>query len=111
MPELERLPSLVITFPGTLLPLPIFASSFASSGVIVPNAGCEELSHGLTSATTVLVSLWQNNCVGLRAERFINWAKANANAVKYLTAAAWPAPTGAEVAGGQAGSQAPSRKS
>ena len=49
-------------------------------------------------ATTVLVSLWQNNCVGLRAERFINWAKANANAVKYLTATAWPAPTGVEVA-------------
>jgi HK97 family phage prohead protease/HK97 family phage major capsid protein len=45
-------------------------------------------------ATTVLVSLWQNNCVGLRAERFINWSKANANAVKYLTATAWPAPTG-----------------
>jgi len=45
-------------------------------------------------ATVVMVSLWQNNMVGLRAERFINWVKANANAVKYLTAAAWPAPSG-----------------
>jgi len=45
-------------------------------------------------ATTVFVSLWQTNTIGLRAERFINWAKANANAVKYLTATAWPAPTG-----------------
>jgi HK97 family phage major capsid protein len=45
-------------------------------------------------ATTVYVSLWQNNLVGLRAERFINWAKANANAVKYLTGAAYPAPAG-----------------
>ena len=45
-------------------------------------------------ATTVYVSLWQTNSIGLRAERFINWAKANANAVKYLTATAWPAPTG-----------------
>jgi HK97 family phage major capsid protein len=43
-------------------------------------------------ATTVYVSLWQTNTVGLRAERFVNWAKANANAVKYLTAAAYPAP-------------------
>jgi len=42
-------------------------------------------------ATTVLVSLWQNNLVGLRAERFVNWKRANANAVKYLTAAAYPA--------------------
>jgi HK97 family phage major capsid protein/HK97 family phage prohead protease len=45
-------------------------------------------------ATTVYVSLWQTNTVGLRAERFVNWNKANANAVKYLTATAWPAPTG-----------------
>jgi HK97 family phage major capsid protein/HK97 family phage prohead protease len=46
-------------------------------------------------ATTVYVSLWQTNAVGLRAERYITWAKANANAVKYLTAAAYPAPAGA----------------
>jgi HK97 family phage major capsid protein/HK97 family phage prohead protease len=46
-------------------------------------------------ATTVYVSLWQTNTVGLRAERFVNWAKANANAVKYLTAAAYPAPASA----------------
>jgi HK97 family phage major capsid protein len=44
-------------------------------------------------ATTVYISLWQNNMVGLRAERFVNWQKANANAVKYLTAAAYPAPS------------------
>lgn len=47
-------------------------------------------------ATTVYVSLWQTNCVGLRAERFINWKRANANAVKYLTAAAYPAPASAD---------------
>jgi HK97 family phage major capsid protein/HK97 family phage prohead protease len=49
-------------------------------------------------ATTVYVSLWQNNCVGLRAERFVNWKRANANAVKYLTAAAYPAPSGFDAA-------------
>jgi len=49
-------------------------------------------------ATTVFVSLWQTNTVGLRAERFVNWQKANANAVKYLTATAWPAPTGGVMA-------------
>lgn len=49
-------------------------------------------------ATTVMVSLWQTNTVGLRAERFINWQRANANAVKYLTATAWPAPTGTTTA-------------
>lgn len=44
-------------------------------------------------ATTVLVSLWQNNLVGLRVERFVNWKRVGAS-VKYLTAAAYPAPAG-----------------
>jgi len=44
------------------------------------------------AATTVTVSMFQMNTVALRAERFITWKKANANAVKYLTAAAYPAP-------------------
>ncbi|HEY6361632.1 MAG TPA: phage major capsid protein, partial [Vicinamibacterales bacterium] len=43
-------------------------------------------------ATTVLVSLWQNNLVGLRAERFVNWKRVGTS-VMYLTAAAYPAPT------------------
>jgi HK97 family phage major capsid protein/HK97 family phage prohead protease len=48
-----------------------------------------------SDATTVYVSLWQTNCVGLRAERYVNWLRANANAVKYLTAVAWPTPSNA----------------
>ena len=45
-------------------------------------------------ATTVYVSMFQNNLIALRAERFANWLRINPNAVKYLTATAWPAPTG-----------------
>jgi HK97 family phage major capsid protein/HK97 family phage prohead protease len=45
-------------------------------------------------ATTVYVSMFQTNSVALRAERYITWLRANANAVKYLTAANYPAPTG-----------------
>jgi hypothetical protein len=55
------------------------------------------------AATTILVSMFQMNAVAMRAERFINWKKINANAVKYLTAAAWPAPTGFEAQGASAG--------
>lgn len=40
-------------------------------------------------ATTVLVSLWQNNLVGLRAERFINWKKGHAQAAQYIDGAAY----------------------
>lgn len=34
-----------------------------------------------------LVSLWQNNLVGIRAERFINWAKRRPGAVQYIDGA------------------------
>lgn len=34
-----------------------------------------------------LVSLWQNNLVGIRAERFINWAKRRPGAVQYIDSA------------------------
>lgn len=39
------------------------------------------------TASTVLVSLWQHNMVGIRAERFINWAKRRANVVQFITGA------------------------
>lgn len=58
-------------------------------------------------ATSLMVSLWQNNLVGLRAERFVNWKRSMTNAVMYLTAAAYPAPsrTAAEPAPKNGGSQ------
>lgn len=38
------------------------------------------------SASSVLVSLWQNNLIGLKAERFINWKRARLAGVRYTTA-------------------------
>jgi HK97 family phage major capsid protein/HK97 family phage prohead protease len=40
-------------------------------------------------ANTVMVSLWQMNMVGLRAERFINWKRRRTEAVAYITGAAY----------------------
>ncbi|WP_176506369.1 phage major capsid protein [Pseudomonas urethralis] len=37
--------------------------------------------------TGTMVSLWQQNMVGLRAERFINWKRRRASAVAYITGA------------------------
>jgi HK97 family phage major capsid protein len=45
-------------------------------------------------ATTVFVSLWQNNCVGLRAEWFITWLKAYAAAARYVSGTAYAIPAG-----------------
>lgn len=42
-----------------------------------------------SDATTVLVSLWQRNLVGLRAERMIHWIRARTAAVTYISAAAY----------------------
>lgn len=41
------------------------------------------------TASTVMVSLWQRNLVGFRAERTINWARRRASAVAYLTGVLW----------------------
>jgi len=38
------------------------------------------------AATTVLTSLWQENLVGLRCERWINWKRARTGAVQYTVA-------------------------
>jgi HK97 family phage major capsid protein len=40
-------------------------------------------------ATTVLVSLYQQNLVGLRAERSVTWLRARANAVRRITGVAY----------------------
>lgn len=46
--------------------------------------------HNSTTPTgTSLVSLWQTNSVGFRAERFINWAKRRPSAAAVITTAVW----------------------
>jgi HK97 family phage major capsid protein len=45
-------------------------------------------------ATTVYASMFQSNAVAIRAERFVTWKRVGTNSVKYLTAVAWPSPTG-----------------
>jgi len=41
------------------------------------------------TASTVFVSLWQMNMIGIRAERYINWGKRRAGAVQYITGTAY----------------------
>jgi HK97 family phage major capsid protein len=46
---------------------------------------------GAAGTGASLVSLWQNNLLGLKAERFITWKKARATAVQYLSPVAYAA--------------------
>jgi HK97 family phage major capsid protein/HK97 family phage prohead protease len=58
------------------------------------------------SATTVYASMFQMNAVALRAERYITWKRIGTNSVKYLTATAWPSPTGGTMAAADANGRA-----
>lgn len=40
-------------------------------------------------AATVLVSLWQQNLLGIKAERFINWTKARSTSASWLNSVNW----------------------
>lgn len=44
-----------------------------------------------TPTATTMVSLWQTNSVGIRAERYINWARRRDAAVQYLTGVSYAA--------------------
>jgi HK97 family phage major capsid protein/HK97 family phage prohead protease len=48
-----------------------------------------EMDSAPTGGATSLVSLWQNNLVGLRAERFINWRKRRDTAVAIINNVNW----------------------
>jgi len=50
--------------------------------------------------TGTMISLWQQNMVGLRAERFINWKRRRANAVAYITGAKYGSPADSSGTGG-----------
>lgn len=93
--------------------MPVIASRYAGTNVALVNASdiyeadeggvavdmSREASLEMKSATlsqdgaagtgASLVSLWQNNLVGLRAERTINWKRRRASAVAYLTGVVW----------------------
>jgi len=102
---------------GTFLGLPVITTEYAagdSSGGIVVLVNARDIYVGdeggididmsteaslqmddspdnPTTASTVLVSLWQRNLVGFRAERAINWARRRASAVAWLNGVNWGA--------------------
>lgn len=49
----------------------------------------EPTNNGVTPTATTLVSLWQANCVGFRAERTINWARRRTASVAFLSGVNW----------------------
>lgn len=91
---------------GTVLGLPVVTSPGAGANCIVVDAPVVHVADGgldldITpdamlemvdnpagpTAATVMVSLWQDDLVGIRCERFIHWVVAAANAVQFLAVA------------------------
>lgn len=105
-------PSITMTG-GTLNGIPVIVSEYTPDGIVaLVNASdiyvgdeggiqidmSREASLEMDSAPTQdsgaptaseLVSLWQTNSVGLRAERIINWSRRRASGVAYLTGVDW----------------------
>ena len=101
---------------GTLFGLPAIVSEYVPDGIVaLVNASdiyvgdedgvdvsmsteaslqMDDAPDNPTTASTVLVSLWQRNLVGFRAERAINWARRRASAVAYLTGVQWGGESG-----------------
>jgi len=97
---------------GTLFGLPVIVSEYVpgdSSGAIVALVNARDIyladeggidvsmsgeaslqmSNTPSAGAQQLVSLWQNNLVGFRAERTINWAPRRDQSVAYLTGVNW----------------------
>jgi HK97 family phage major capsid protein/HK97 family phage prohead protease len=95
---------------GVFMGLPVIVSETAGTNVILANAGdilvaddgavtidvSREASVQMDSApddpataSTVMISLWQQNLLGIRCERHIDWVKGRSTAVVYLTGVEW----------------------
>ncbi len=91
---------------GTILGYPVIVSASVDSGVVVvfkpseifladdgrvtldsSNQATLNMNAGSPGAATF--SLWQRNCVAIRAERWIKWQKRRANSVAVIDTAAY----------------------
>jgi HK97 family phage major capsid protein/HK97 family phage prohead protease len=89
---------------GTLLGFPVIASNTVPTGLIVYLLAGEifladdgrvtldasnQATLDMAGGNSPTFNLWQKNCTGIRAERWIRWQKARAAAVYYHTGAAY----------------------
>ena len=70
-----------------LLPREIFMADDGGVTIDMSREASLQMSTAPSPGAAQLVSLWQQNLVGLRAERWINWARRRGQAVAMLTGA------------------------
>lgn len=64
----------------------IFLADDGGVRIDVSNQASLQLDSAPSNGAQSLVSLWQNNLIGIRAERFINWQRRRDTAVAYIDA-------------------------
>lgn len=69
----------------------IFLADDGQISVDVSREASVEMGTDPENESATVVSLWQANLIGLRAERYINWARRRTSAVAYFDAAAYAA--------------------
>lgn len=93
---------------GNLLGFPVYVSSLVPAGhveffipsevlladdgqanVDVSNQATIIMDDGGSPSATNSVSLWQENKIAVRAERFVNWLKRRSDSTYYITSANW----------------------
>ncbi len=89
---------------GTLLGYPVIVSESVDPGTLVIFKPSEifladdgqvrldasnQATLDMSGSTSPVFSLWQRNCIGLRAERFINWKKKRSAVVAVIDTAAY----------------------
>lgn len=72
-----------------IIPREIMVADEGGISLDASNQASVTMDDGVSPASTTMVSLWQHNLLGLRVERFINWARRRLQAVYYVTGAGY----------------------
>lgn len=67
----------------------IYLADDGGVDVSISSEASLQMDDAPTAGAAQLVSLWQNNLIGFRAERTVNWARRRDNSVAYLTGVKW----------------------
>ena len=73
------------------IPGEVLLADDGQANIDVSNQATLIMDDGGSPSATNAVNLWQENKIGIRAERFVNWLKRRPDSTYYVTAANWGA--------------------
>ena len=73
-------------------PNEVYLADDGGFDVVTSREASVQMNSAPTAGAAQLVSFWQNNLVGIRAERMVNWRRRNDAGVQVLTGLNFSAP-------------------